>query len=63
MNGLRFTRAELFWLAYLWLADQYRLEQVRLLTSLLDKAYRGVGDKLMALTMRPSAVFAGLVRT
>jgi hypothetical protein len=53
-----FTRAELLWLAFLWLADQYRLGQVRLMTSLLDKAYREWGQKMWALALRPSPTLA-----
>jgi len=61
VSGVRVSRAELFWLAYLWLADQYRLEQCRRLAAELDRAYAQLAPRLWAIVMRPSPLLAALI--
>jgi len=53
------TRAQLFWLAYLWVLDQHREEECRRLTLLLDEAYAKIG-KLWARALLGSPMMRGL---
>jgi hypothetical protein len=55
-----FTRTELWFLAFLWLANQWHLEQVRQATAFLDKAFAEIGRKLSDLMLRPSPLMRGL---
>ena len=56
----RMSRPEIFWLAFLWLADQWRQEQIRAATEALFNAY-GKADRLRQRSMRPSPFLKGLL--
>jgi len=54
------SRAELFWIAWLYLADAWREEQIRQFTELLDRVYVTRGQKLWELATRESPMLRAL---
>jgi hypothetical protein len=57
------TRAQLFWCAALWLANQWLLEQRRQYDAAMDALYEEFGRKLWALITRPSPIMCAIARS
>lgn len=52
------TKAQLFWCAFLWLADEYRRELQRQFEQALYEVYADLGQKLWDISTRPSPFLA-----